>query len=315
MVAISIIVPAYNVGLYLQDCLDSVRGQTFADWELILVDDGSTDSTGEIGRKNASIDKRIKFYHKANSGVSSSRNFGLEQATGKYVMFLDSDDLLHPRILELLYGRMQSGMMLSACLYEPFIQSPVDFANYSGVTSCTILGVSDMYIALNQADILHSPGAKLYSRFIIEKYSIRFNEKLALGEDLCFNLEYLDKVDCMSIIEAPMYYYRDTVNSLSKNIRSDYADIQLYLLNKKMDFIAKHRIPFDFSKKAPGMIRDIAINILKSEASGQEKTARLRLLRQHRITQICRLKGSVKAVLSTLIIKYVPVKLLVAIAK
>ncbi|MDE6449424.1 MAG: glycosyltransferase [Muribaculaceae bacterium] len=315
MVAISIIVPAYNVAPYLQDCLDSILKQTFTDWELILVDDGSTDNTREIGLQNASTDKRIKYYRKTNSGVSSTRNFGLDQSMGKYIMFLDSDDFCHPQMLELLFDRMKSGVGLSTCLYERFVQKPVELKTISKTYSRTIYKIPNIYITANRANIIHTPWAKLYLRSIIEKYSIRFNENLALGEDLCFNLEYLDKIDSASILEVPLYYYRDTICSLSKNIRSDYADIQFNLLNKKMDFIAKHSIPFDFSKNAPGMIRDIAINILKSNASKQEKIARLCSLRHHKITQICRPTRNVKDILSTLIIKYVPSKFLVAVVK
>lgn len=91
-VVVSIIVPVYNVMLYLQECIDSVIMQDYKHWELLLVDDGSTDASGELCDKKSMIDERITVYHKVNGGLSSARNYGLNKATGKYVIFLDSDD-------------------------------------------------------------------------------------------------------------------------------------------------------------------------------------------------------------------------------
>ena len=106
---ISVIVPVYNVEQYLKPCLDSILNQTFTDFELILVDDGSQDKSGSICDEYAIQDKRIKVFHKQNGGVSDSRNKGLEEAMGEYILFVDSDDIIHPSMIEVLYNSVKSG--------------------------------------------------------------------------------------------------------------------------------------------------------------------------------------------------------------
>src|SRR5690348_8514297 len=100
---ISIIVPIYDVQKYLFKCIDSILAQTFTDYELILVNDGSPDSCGEICNEFAKKDKRIKVIHKKNGGLSSARNAGLEIAKGEYIGFIDSDDFIHNKMYEILY--------------------------------------------------------------------------------------------------------------------------------------------------------------------------------------------------------------------
>ena len=103
MPAISIIVPIYNVEKYLRRCLDSVLNQTFSDWEAICVNDGSPDNSDKILAEYASRDKRFKIVNKTNGGLSDARNAGFPHATGKYIMYLDSDDFIHPQTMEIAY--------------------------------------------------------------------------------------------------------------------------------------------------------------------------------------------------------------------
>lgn len=103
MPAISIVIPIYKVEKYLRRCLDSVLNQTFTDWQAICVDDGSPDRSGKIAEEYAKKDQRFVVIHKENSGVSDARNIGVSCADGDYILFLDSDDFIHPQTLELLY--------------------------------------------------------------------------------------------------------------------------------------------------------------------------------------------------------------------
>lgn len=98
---ISVVVPIYNVEMYLPRALDSILTQTYQDWEAILVDDGSTDKSGSIADEYAQIDGRFNVIHKENGGLSDARNVGMEHVTGEYLLFLDSDDFLHPQLMEL----------------------------------------------------------------------------------------------------------------------------------------------------------------------------------------------------------------------
>jgi glycosyltransferase involved in cell wall biosynthesis len=104
---ISIIVPVYNVEKYLEKCLKSILHQIFSDFELILIDDGSTDSSGRICDEYLKRDSRIKVFHKENGGLSSARNYGIEKSTGKYIGFVDSDDYIAKDMYEVLYNNLQ----------------------------------------------------------------------------------------------------------------------------------------------------------------------------------------------------------------
>lgn len=116
MPKISVIVPVYNVEKYLRQCIDSILAQTFADFELILVDDGSTDKCGAICDEYAKKDYRIKVIHQKNGGLSAARNAGLDIAAGNYVAFIDSDDLVRDRYLEVLYNALiESESDISTC--------------------------------------------------------------------------------------------------------------------------------------------------------------------------------------------------------
>lgn len=103
---ISVIIPVFNVERYLKRCLDSVINQTYKKLEIILVNDGSTDKSGEICDSYASIDKRVKVIHKKNGGLSDARNVGLLEATGDFVSFIDSDDFIHKDMYKIMYSLM-----------------------------------------------------------------------------------------------------------------------------------------------------------------------------------------------------------------
>ena len=118
---VSIITAAYNVEEYLKDCLDSILDQTFSDFELILIDDGSTDKTGQICDMYAAKDKRIRVIHQSNVGVSDAWNRGIELVQGEYVGFVDSDDIIHPQMYELLYKAItETDSDIAYCNYQKF---------------------------------------------------------------------------------------------------------------------------------------------------------------------------------------------------
>lgn len=104
---ISIIIPMYGVEKYLRRCLDSVLNQTFTDWQAICVDDGSPDKSGEIAEEYAERDERFVVLHKENGGLSDARNYGMPHATGEYIMYLDSDDFIHPQTMEIAWNLAQ----------------------------------------------------------------------------------------------------------------------------------------------------------------------------------------------------------------
>lgn len=290
MPEISVIVPVYNVASYLGECIDSILSQTFTDWELILVDDGSTDNSADIAKGWSDKDARIKFYSKPNGGVSSARNFGLDHAIGKYIMFLDSDDICHPKILEILHFFTGTGAELIMCECSRFQTTPVVSIKEEW-TPEILTNVDETYRCMALKLILHPPYAKFYQRDIIERYGIRFPLGLQLGEDVLFNLNFLKHTSKSVFINLPLYYYRDTPSSLSKKIEKNYAEIQLRILSEKLNFIRIHNINFDFTPYAPGIVRDIALTVIRSDMSKTEKINCLNKLRNHRIMDYCQTKG------------------------
>ena len=117
---ISIIVPVYQVGKYLNECIDSILAQTFTDFELILVDDGSPDGCPVLCDAAAEKDNRVRVLHKANGGVSTARNTGMRQTTGKYIYFMDADDIVSPYLFELAEKNLQNNI---DCLCFDYLQS------------------------------------------------------------------------------------------------------------------------------------------------------------------------------------------------
>mgnify|MGYP003300405427 CR=1 FL=1 len=182
---ISVIVPIYNVELYLSKCLDSVINQTYKNLEIILIDDGSVDNCPIICDKYAKKDKRIKVIHKDNKGVSSARNYGLEIATGNYVIFIDSDDYIEPTMLEILYINMKK------------TNSDISICNYNNVENN--ISKKGSLIEINNSKLSKEEfynylfyntyycgylWNKLFKKKVIDK--IRFDEEIHILEDLVF---------------------------------------------------------------------------------------------------------------------------------
>lgn len=311
---ISIIVPIFNSEKYLQDCIESIASQNHKDWELLLIDDGSTDSSGEIAMNWGRRDDRVRYYKKENGGVSSARNFGLDKANGEYVTFFDSDDIIHPAMLSMLSANIER-FDISACLTTRFMNNPVIGPLSNTTEHIELPSKTDIYLKFSSYNLLHPPYAKIYKRSIIDEWNIRFNENLKLGEDLCFNLDYLEHASSAVIIPEQLYYYRDTAGSLSKSIKGDYADIQMNLFDRKYSFVKKFNIPFDFHSIASGIVLDIFLSECKCSGTIEEKQSAIDKLKSHQLIKLCRLTTSGKSFIVITAIKLLPTKLLIRLFK
>lgn len=217
LVKISIITPVYNVQDYLEKCVESILSQTFKDYELIIVDDGSPDKSSDIADEYALKDSRIKVIHKENGGAPSARNAGIDVATGEYLYFPDSDDWLEPQYLENMYKCARSSnvdLVISGFTIEQFennIESSfvtsVDshiFNNKSAVRNNIHRYFNNMMVAV--------PWNKLYKASYIKNNDLRFpNLK---WDDLHFNLEALRNIDSIAISsEAGYHFFRSRPGS------------------------------------------------------------------------------------------------------
>lgn len=200
---ISIIVPIYNAESTLNRCIDSIINQSFDDWELLLIDDGSKDQSGKICDEYATKDSRIKVFHKENGGVSSARNLGLDNALGKWITFIDSDDKIFDDIFSLL-KYLEGDLVVFNFIISGYPQNLFEenMLYYNG----------QMKLVLEQ--YLHSlifrvPWGKFYRRNLID--SLRFDANIRIGEDTLFVLSYLNK--CSSILlRREVYYDWDDLN-------------------------------------------------------------------------------------------------------
>jgi glycosyltransferase involved in cell wall biosynthesis len=207
---ISVIVPVYKVEQYLHRCVDSILSQSFTDFELILVDDGSPDNCGKICDEYAQKDSRVKVFHKPNGGVSSARNLGLDNAKGEWIAFIDSDDFVDGDYLCELYSSSEE--------YNADFVATVEY-KVNNVNQTTTYLVSDNFsllFTLYKFDYGPTPWGKLYRTNIITGNDIRFMQGVHSGEDSIFVYHYLLNTKDIVLIFSDKYYYDRTIpNSLS----------------------------------------------------------------------------------------------------
>jgi glycosyltransferase involved in cell wall biosynthesis len=235
-VKVSIIVPVYNVEKYLLRCVQSLMNQTLKGIEIILVDDGSPDSSPKICDDFAIQDSRIKVIHKCNEGLGFARNSGLEIATGEFVAFVDSDDYVDLKMYEILYDKAKKNNSDTIFCGFNSVDTNNNINPVSEVASLTIFNsqkdVQDFLLDMIGTEPNYAIDRKyqmsvwhaIYSRKILEKNEIRFcSEKKFISEDIIFHIDYLKKINKIVVIPEPMYYYCDNVNSasLSTSFRKD----------------------------------------------------------------------------------------------
>jgi glycosyltransferase involved in cell wall biosynthesis len=239
--SISVIVPAYNAENHISKCIESLLQSSWKNFELIIVDDGSNDNTVEVINKYANQYENIKLLTKSNGGPSSARNNALKIATGKYVIFVDSDDTVGADLLFLMINSI-GYCDISIAGYTSFYHgknstiikknSPHLPGLYNHTTFSDVFG--DLYFY----NFINPLWNKLYLRSIIIDNKLEFNENLNLGEDLIFNLAYLQYAKLIKVIDICLYEYNITQNdSLSRGYKKNFFDIQLLLFDKTFFFL------------------------------------------------------------------------------
>ena len=209
---ISIIVPVYNVEEYLPTCIESILNQSYKNFDLILVDDGSPDRSGDICDNYAKKDNRIKVIHQKNSGVSKARNTGIDNASGEWILFVDSDDELTDNSLECYISSIAESNEVDAIISgmkKVFAIDEKD-AEFFTLENKTFLkkDFEDMVSYIESKYLFGFVWSRLFKKDIIERNSIRFNERLASFEDRLFFLDYLAHCDIVKTISDVTYIYR-----------------------------------------------------------------------------------------------------------
>lgn len=204
---ISVIVPVYNVEKYLSQCVESILSQSFQNFELLLINDGSKDDSGLICDKYQSVDSRAIVIHKENGGVSSARNIGLEQAKGEWICFVDSDDYVTKEYLQELYSVAELGADL-------VIQGNIQIDGNGKILLKDYYENTVYYSSLFDKMLIEQalyykpcPWAKLFSAKIITDNEVLFHPNIRFGEDLCFLFSYLQFVNTVRFSNKSNYFY------------------------------------------------------------------------------------------------------------
>lgn len=198
MCCISVIVPVYNSGKTLVRCVDSILSQTFSDFELLLVDDGSTDFSGKMCDDYALKDNRVHVFHKRNGGVSSARNVGLDNANGKWIAFCDSDDYVDSYWLSTFIESCKDKVEI--VVQSTGISNSKKNRPFEGTVSDFLESFYDVYI-------IGYVWNKLFLKSVIDKYCHRFDESFAFLEDEMFVCKYVQFVDNVAFIPKVTYHY------------------------------------------------------------------------------------------------------------
>lgn len=270
---ISVIIPVYNVENYLEKCIDSIIMQTYKNLEIILVNDGSTDTSPEICEHYKIRDERITIIHQKNKGLSGARNTGIEHASGEFLLFVDSDDYILPNMIETLYTRLKMDKTeMAICSFE--------YVDENGNKVCEqlsrqcemkneILGKNEMFHKISHK----TPGywyyviscGKLYRKYIFEQY--RFPEGRIHEDEFAIH-HIIDKVTNVSIVEERLYMYLQRTGSIMNNNdtlkRLDAMDAFL----DRADFYKKKREPClsrDALKAAYDVLAGMLLSASKSE--------------------------------------------------
>ena len=315
---VSVIVPVYNVAEYLDSCIQTIVDQTYRNIEIILVDDGSTDVSGDMCDQWAQRDSRIKVIHKVNGGLGMARNTGMEHATGKYAFFLDSDDYVDPSLIQkcvlkavednsevVIYGRKN--------VYEngEIVQDHIKATStvFRGECICSVL-----LPAMLTYDFGFGVSAwgKMYDLQLLKEKNLEFvSEREIISEDVIYALELFPNLSSVSIIPEGLYFYRRRSVSLSRKYRKDRQKQNEVFLQKSMAYVDEKNLPahikLHLQARYHGMTLAALMQIMRSDMSKSEKQTAVDEILHSRMLQetlgraVCRLDGRRPRVFWTLL--------------
>ena len=316
MPEVSIIVPVYNKGQYLQECIDSICKQSYQNFELILIDDGSTDNSGNICDKAADSDNRIIVFHTENKGVGAARNLGINKAKGEYIMFVDADDMLDCRCLQIMVDNMEPDVDMVVSGYYELCNHNIEkhiVLSEAGVYK------REEYLKEFLKNGMHcyynGPCAKLI-RNNFKQYNVKYENHEILWEDFIFSVRLLRNINKIKIIDEKLYMYRiDVESSLYKTKHNTKVYYKRYMklyreLCKTIAFMANQKDYQEYLCNFQNtMVKKIVRNVLFDETINgiQRKFEMLEKLRKKFETyHFLNLydKGNLKQKSTVLLLKY-----------
>lgn len=268
----SIIVPIYNVALYIEDCLYSILNQTYGDFEILCVDDEGQDESMRLVELMASNDSRIRILHHPHGGLPSTRNVGLENAKGKYIILVDGDDMLKcDHLIQIkslaeqydfemcisnTYTRVWAEQSELVRLFPLHVQK-ADIIENSYSIQDKIKAITDMEYAFPSSAWL-----TVYSKKFLDRHQLRYDESLVCSEDADFFLQALAAVEKMSFSQHEFYLYRqDNGAAMTKNMTADMFSARIQIDQKWYDYFERHMNPTIAKRICDVLKKDISGNI------------------------------------------------------
>lgn len=237
---ISVIVPVYNVEKYLEQCVDSIINQTYTNLEIILVDDGSIDNSPQICDDYASIDSRIRVYHKKNGGLSDARNIGISKTNGKYITFIDSDDFVDSRFIEILYLQIQeTGAQISCVGMQWFYSGDRIEQDKRQYKNETLKKEAAIVALLDQSEFQNYVCNKMFCKELFRSIVFPYRRKM---EDLAITYQLIERCDLVSYNPVKLYFYYQRANSITRSSGSEIF-IDYYLFSKERYLYIKKKYP------------------------------------------------------------------------
>lgn len=222
---ISVIVPVFNAEKTLRRCIDSILNQTYTDYELIIINDGSTDNSREICNEYVELDSRIKLFNQSNCGVSSARNLGISKATGNWICFIDSDDWIETDCFERCFDDVLGNidLIMFSCKWAEDSRLPYRLCKEKN-------DFVDILPRFIDKITFVTPWCKLFKRNLINNHNIKFDNRFNSGEDTLFSFEYLTYVSQMLLLPYEGYHYvvNESDSTLSKIKNIDWEKQNLY---------------------------------------------------------------------------------------
>ncbi len=297
---VSVIIPAFNRQDYITQCLQSVLVQSYENFEIIIIDDGSTDQTLEICKTMAQTEPRIKLYHGTHQGVSAARNIGLDVAQGEYVFFVDSDDMIHPRLLETLVAGMKSSdAAMGGTAGRNIPQSQWEYASEK-VRSAVKPGETEYYSfedALQKMLTEETPfsvmGGVIMRRDWIA--DTRYRTDLSIGEDFYFSYQNLIKGTGVVFLKQKWYFNR--IHDTNTSWDYGYTGFMSRFLRRELVWQSEEQFGrTENADRQKNEVLAIYLNCVKRVGAGSQDGKKMRaVLRQYRkvLLPAMKLKGKI----------------------
>lgn len=280
-IKVSIIVPVYNAEDHLKECVKSILAQTLEEFELILIDDGSTDQSPAICDEFAK-DPRVKVIHKENAGPGEARNTGIEAARGEFIGFVDADDFISPNMFKLLYNAADNESAdLAICdfieqkketsiniksdhsgnsVYEKGAINESILPYFFGYTDSEMLHYKSFYPFADYASYIW---LCIFKTSVIKNNHIRFeNQKIYFNEDNLFNLCFVENAKKIVHVAKYLYFYRDSGTSLTKSYNPGFLTAKVNRYEFLLNYIHKNGLPKNYRKRLRNKICIESINIV-----------------------------------------------------